>query len=104
MGWLSPWIAGWLNLRVMLVYSPDSFLLKPGYALLVIGFALACTLAFGPRMVAHIHRRIDGELEELHPELVARPRVEMDAQHHKPTRIALEEVMVPFVAMSREDI
>ena len=30
MGWLSPWIAGWLNLKVMLVYTPDSFLLKPG--------------------------------------------------------------------------
>ena len=32
MGWLSPWIAGWLNLKVMLVYTPDSFLLKPGIA------------------------------------------------------------------------
>ncbi len=33
MGWLSPWIAGWLNLKVMLVYTPDSFLLKPGIVL-----------------------------------------------------------------------
>jgi glycosyl transferase family 2 len=48
MGWLSPWIAGWLNLKVMLVYTPDSFLLKPGIVLTAIGVLLACALAFGP--------------------------------------------------------
>ena len=32
-GWLSPWLAGWLNLKVMLVYTPDSFLLKPAWFL-----------------------------------------------------------------------
>jgi len=49
MGWLSPWIAGWLNLKVMLVYSPDSFLLVPGGLLLGAGLALASTLAIlGP--------------------------------------------------------
>ena len=37
MGWLSPWIAGWLNLKVMLVYTPDSFLLVPGFALMALG-------------------------------------------------------------------
>src|SRR3569623_1014814 len=40
-GWLSPWIAGWLNLKVMLVYSPDSFLLRPGVALCLIGLLIA---------------------------------------------------------------
>ncbi len=54
MGWLSPWIAGWLNLRVMLVYSPDSFLLKPGFALLLIGAVLSCALAAGPLMIGGI--------------------------------------------------
>lgn len=54
MGWLSPWIAGWLNLRVMLVYSPDSFLLKPGFALLLLGAVLSCALAAGPLMVGGI--------------------------------------------------
>ena len=39
-GWLSPWRAGWLNLKVMLVYSPDSFLFKPGLAMLAIGIFL----------------------------------------------------------------
>jgi hypothetical protein len=48
MGWLSPWIAGWLNLKVMLVYTPDSFLLKPGIALTAIGALIACALALGP--------------------------------------------------------
>src|SRR5205085_9603142 len=48
MGWLSPWIAGWLNLKVMLVYSPDSFLLVPGALLLGIGLLLSLALGFGP--------------------------------------------------------
>jgi glycosyltransferase involved in cell wall biosynthesis len=48
MGWLSPWIAGWLNLKVMLVYTPDSFLLKPGFALTTIGVVISCALARGP--------------------------------------------------------
>jgi glycosyltransferase involved in cell wall biosynthesis len=48
MGWLSPWIAGWLNLKVMLVYTPDSFLLKPGILLAAIGALISCALAKGP--------------------------------------------------------
>jgi hypothetical protein len=48
MGWLSPWIAGWLNLKVMLVYTPDSFLLKPGIVLTAVGALIACALAMGP--------------------------------------------------------
>jgi hypothetical protein len=54
MGWLSPWIAGWLNLRVMLVYTPDSFLLKPGALLASAGLVLSCALAAGPLMIAGI--------------------------------------------------
>jgi glycosyltransferase involved in cell wall biosynthesis len=46
-GLLSPWVAGWINLKVMLVYSPDSFLLKPGAALLVFGLVVSFFLAFG---------------------------------------------------------
>ena len=48
MGWISPWLAGWLNLKVMLVYTPDSFLLKPGISLLVAGLLLSLALAGGP--------------------------------------------------------
>ncbi len=54
MGWLSPWIAGWLNLKVMLVYTPDSFLMKPGVALAGFGLLLATALAFGPFQMAGI--------------------------------------------------
>lgn len=52
MGWLSPWLAGWTNLKVMLVYSPDSFLLKPGLALIGVGLALCLPLSFGPIVIA----------------------------------------------------
>jgi len=51
MGWLSPWIAGWLNLKVMLVYSPDSFLLLPGWLLLIVGLVLSFSLSFGPIVI-----------------------------------------------------
>ncbi len=54
MGWLSPWIAGWLNLKVMLVYTPDSFLMKPGFLLLALGLVLSCGLAAGPLMLGGI--------------------------------------------------
>lgn len=54
LGWLSPWIAGWLNLKVMLVYSPDSFLLKPGFALLGVGLLFSFLLGFGPITIGGI--------------------------------------------------
>ena len=54
MGWLSPWVAGWLNLKVMLVYTPDSFLLKPGIALVAIGLLLSVGLAGGPVRIGNI--------------------------------------------------
>ncbi len=54
MGWLSPWIAGWLNLKVMLVYTPDSFLLKPGILLSAIGALIACALAMGPVTIGSV--------------------------------------------------
>jgi len=53
-GWRSPWIAGWINLKVMLVYSPDSFLLGPGSALLAIGLLLSVPLGFGPIFIGGI--------------------------------------------------
>ena len=54
MGWLSPWIAGWLNLKVMLVYTPDSFLLKPGIVLTAIGALISCALAFRPVVIGGV--------------------------------------------------
>jgi glycosyltransferase involved in cell wall biosynthesis len=47
-GWLSPWIAGWINLRSMLVHGAEFFALRPGLTLLGIGLALTLPLSFGP--------------------------------------------------------
>ena len=54
MGWLSPWIAGWLNLRVMLVYSPDTFVYWPGMLLFLLGTGLSAALAAGPLQLGSI--------------------------------------------------
>src|SRR5260370_24166539 len=53
-GWRSPWLARWVNLTVMLVYASDSFLLKAGAALLVIGLVLSLSLAAGPVRIGRI--------------------------------------------------
>jgi glycosyltransferase involved in cell wall biosynthesis len=53
-GWRSPWLAGWVNLKVMLVYAADSFLLKAGAALAVIGLLLSVGLAAGPVRIGKI--------------------------------------------------
>ena len=53
-GFLTPWIAGWINLKVMLVYSPDSFLLKPGLILLLSGLILSILSLIGSISVGPI--------------------------------------------------
>ena len=52
-GFWSPWRAGWTNLKVMLGYSPDSFLIKPGllcmlFGLLVAGLSSVGSVSIGP--------------------------------------------------------
>ena len=47
-GWTSPWLAGWTNLKIMFVFAPDFFLLKPGMILLVVGLILTIMLIGGP--------------------------------------------------------
>ncbi len=54
-GWLEPWRAGWMNLRAMLTYGVDFFLLKPGFALLVLGALFLFPLAFGPISIGKIN-------------------------------------------------
>lgn len=46
-GWLSPWKAGWINLRTMLVNGADFFAMRPGIILFVIGLLLTLPLSFG---------------------------------------------------------
>jgi glycosyltransferase involved in cell wall biosynthesis len=43
-GWRTPWIAGWDSLRVMFLYAPDFFLLRPGAVLLAFGLGLSAAL------------------------------------------------------------
>jgi len=53
-GWFSPWQAGWINLRAMLVNGVDFFVLKPGLILLGLGLLLTLPLAGGPVTVGPI--------------------------------------------------
>lgn len=53
-GFLTPWLAGWINLKVMLVYTPESFLLKPGFALFFIGTLLTLSLSAGGYTIGEI--------------------------------------------------
>ena len=50
-GWREPWRAGWMNLRAMLTYGVNFFLLKPGAALLVLGLPFLIVLTFGPVVI-----------------------------------------------------
>ncbi len=39
-GWMTPWKAGWDNLKAMFLYGPDFFLVRPGLLFLAAGLAL----------------------------------------------------------------
>jgi glycosyltransferase involved in cell wall biosynthesis len=54
MGFLSPWIAGWINLKVMLVYSADTFLIWPGIITMLIGSILMILESVGTVMIGPI--------------------------------------------------
>ena len=47
-GWLSPWLAGWSNLRAMFLYAPDFFLVRPGWWMFLPGLLLTLSLVAGP--------------------------------------------------------
>jgi len=47
-GWFSPWHAGWINLRAMLIHGADFFVMKPGIVLFVLGLLVTLPLAAGP--------------------------------------------------------
>lgn len=53
-GFLEPWRAGWVNLRIMFIYGIDFFLMKPGYVLLGAGLLLLLPLTFGPLSVGPV--------------------------------------------------
>ena len=47
-GWRSPWLAAWANLRAMFIYGSDFFILKPGLVAFVVGLAITLPLIAGP--------------------------------------------------------
>src|SRR5258708_22941632 len=53
-GWTEPWRAGWINLRAMLLYGADFFLLRPGVAVLTLGLLLMLPESFGPLTLGSI--------------------------------------------------
>ncbi|HEX9702503.1 MAG TPA: glycosyltransferase family 2 protein [Rhodospirillales bacterium] len=53
-GWFSPWHAGWINLKAMLIYGADFFVMKPGVAMLLTGLLVTLLLAAGPRTLGGI--------------------------------------------------
>jgi glycosyltransferase involved in cell wall biosynthesis len=46
-GWFSPFRAAWINLRAMLIYRADFFVLKPGLCLFILGLLLTLPLTGG---------------------------------------------------------
>jgi glycosyltransferase involved in cell wall biosynthesis len=53
-GWFSPWLAGWINLRAMLVHGADFFVMKPGVLLFILGLLVTLPLSAGPLKIAGI--------------------------------------------------
>ena len=53
-GWSSPWIAGWINLKVLFLYAPDFFVRKPGWLMLTFGLLIALSLCAGPYHLAGV--------------------------------------------------
>lgn len=53
-GWLEPWRAGWINLRAMLLYGADFFLVRPGLVALLLGLLLTLPPVFGPVTIGPI--------------------------------------------------
>lgn len=53
-GWLSPWRAAWINLRVMFVYGSDFFMLKSGLLAFIVGLLVTLPLSAGPLTIGHV--------------------------------------------------
>ena len=47
-GWLSPWKAGWTNLRAMFTFAPDLLFVPAGLILFYFGFIASTIMAAGP--------------------------------------------------------
>jgi glycosyltransferase involved in cell wall biosynthesis len=48
MGWISPWLAGWVNVKAMMMYAPHAFITRPSLLLTAIGLLFSTILIGGP--------------------------------------------------------
>ena len=46
-GWFSPWYAGWINLKIMLLYAPNFVFFIPGIIALIAGVLIIVTSSLG---------------------------------------------------------
>ena len=61
-GWLEPWRAGWMNLRAMLTFGVNFFLLRPGFVLLGFGLMFLVPLSFGPFSIGPVSLSLNAML------------------------------------------
>lgn len=54
-GWLVPWRAGWINLKVMFLFAPDFFLFWPSLIMLALGLVLVLGLVHRPVFIFGLH-------------------------------------------------
>jgi glycosyltransferase involved in cell wall biosynthesis len=59
-GWFSPWLAAWLNLKVMFMYTPSFFLMVPGAISFALGILLVAVLLRGPVFFLSVHGMLLG--------------------------------------------
>jgi hypothetical protein len=53
-GWFSPFQAAWINIRTMLIYRAEFFVLKPGLLLFLLGLLIAVPLSAGPITIGSV--------------------------------------------------
>ena len=46
-GWFSPWYAGWINLKIMLLYAPNFVFFVPGFIALLAGISIVTASSLG---------------------------------------------------------
>jgi len=46
-GWFSPWYAGWINLKIMLLYAPNFVFFVPGFVALLVGILIVAASSLG---------------------------------------------------------
>jgi hypothetical protein len=59
---MSPWQAGWINLKAMFVFGADFFFMVPGMLMFFAGLVPLCLLAFGPVTIAGVTLSLNGML------------------------------------------